>query len=246
MAYIRLSLRRTAQPRYTRFPIIFGGCFSKVAIGFIPTARAGCAPPGSRAARCASETSRRRRRLRSRSRSPRAALPFFTAVLHCRSSLPLTVTGCHLIRDLQSNLAAIAFIFRQNDGCRPGLGLGRRAARPQRRDLRGRLRGHRGAAGAGRIVAPCHLRAVARSPLHAIVSNGVGTSSSGAAMRPNPRSSWPARRWWGWSCVRPTRRRAAASPGRVCHFKSDYIHMNVLNNSYDRMCLRARSVGICT
>ena len=31
-----MSLRSTAQPLYTRFPIIFSSCFSKVTIGFIP------------------------------------------------------------------------------------------------------------------------------------------------------------------------------------------------------------------
>jgi hypothetical protein len=30
-------------------------------------------------------------------------------------------------------------------------------------------------------------------------------------------------------------RPGGTSPGRVCHFKSDYIHLNVLNNSYNRM-----------
>jgi hypothetical protein len=35
--YIRLSLRSTAQPLYTRFPIIFGRCFSKVTLGYYPT-----------------------------------------------------------------------------------------------------------------------------------------------------------------------------------------------------------------
>ena len=34
--YIRLSLRSTAQPLYTRFPIIFSSCFSKVTIGYSP------------------------------------------------------------------------------------------------------------------------------------------------------------------------------------------------------------------
>ena len=33
---IRLSLRSTAQPRYTRFSIIFNSCFSEVAIGYNP------------------------------------------------------------------------------------------------------------------------------------------------------------------------------------------------------------------
>jgi hypothetical protein len=35
--HIRLSLFSTAQPLYTRFPIIFGRCFSKVTIGNSPT-----------------------------------------------------------------------------------------------------------------------------------------------------------------------------------------------------------------
>ena len=34
---IRLSLYSTAQPLYTRFPIIFGSWFSKVTIGYNPT-----------------------------------------------------------------------------------------------------------------------------------------------------------------------------------------------------------------
>ena len=32
-----MSLRRTAQPLHTSFPIVFGRWFSKVAIGFVPT-----------------------------------------------------------------------------------------------------------------------------------------------------------------------------------------------------------------
>jgi hypothetical protein len=36
------------------------------------------------------------------------------------------------------------------------------------------------------------------------------------------------------------------SPGRVCHFKSDHFHLNVLNNSYDRMYLCARSAEMGT
>jgi hypothetical protein len=31
-----LSLRSTAQPRYSRFPIISSRCFSKVTVGFVP------------------------------------------------------------------------------------------------------------------------------------------------------------------------------------------------------------------
>jgi hypothetical protein len=34
--YTRLSLRSTAQPLHTRCPIIFGSCFSEVAIGCCP------------------------------------------------------------------------------------------------------------------------------------------------------------------------------------------------------------------
>ena len=34
--YIRLSLFSAAQPLYTRFPIIFIACFSKVTIGYYP------------------------------------------------------------------------------------------------------------------------------------------------------------------------------------------------------------------
>jgi hypothetical protein len=37
----RLSLSSTAQPLYTRFPIIFGSCFSEVTIGYNPTLGAG-------------------------------------------------------------------------------------------------------------------------------------------------------------------------------------------------------------
>jgi hypothetical protein len=33
---IRLSLRSTAQPRYTGLPILFSRCFPKVTIGFYP------------------------------------------------------------------------------------------------------------------------------------------------------------------------------------------------------------------
>jgi hypothetical protein len=40
-----------------------------------------------------------------------------------------------------------------------------------------------------------------------------------------------------WKVIPPPAMPGACSPGRVCHFKSDYIHVNVLNNSYDRMCL---------
>jgi hypothetical protein len=35
--FIRWSLRSTAQPLYSRFPIIISSCFSKATIGFIPT-----------------------------------------------------------------------------------------------------------------------------------------------------------------------------------------------------------------
>jgi hypothetical protein len=56
----RLSLRSTVQPRYTRFPIIFSRCFSKVTIGFIPR---WCSPSaGSRTrprGRCDSRQTRR-------------------------------------------------------------------------------------------------------------------------------------------------------------------------------------------
>jgi hypothetical protein len=41
---IRLSLFSTAQPLYARFPIIFSTCFSKVTIGYHPTARASGRP----------------------------------------------------------------------------------------------------------------------------------------------------------------------------------------------------------
>jgi hypothetical protein len=34
---IRLSLRSTAQPLYTRFPVTFGSCFSKVTTGYNPS-----------------------------------------------------------------------------------------------------------------------------------------------------------------------------------------------------------------
>jgi hypothetical protein len=48
----------------------------------------------------------------------------------------------------------------------------------------------------------------------------------------------PAARQSGWSPQATARRRAGrTSPGRVCHFKSAVIHLNVLNNSYDRMYL---------
>ena len=39
LGYIRLSLFSTAQPLYSRFPIIFSTCFSKVTIGYHPTRR---------------------------------------------------------------------------------------------------------------------------------------------------------------------------------------------------------------
>jgi hypothetical protein len=58
---IRLPLRRTAQPLYNRFPIIFSGCFSKVVIGYnssrapseacgaVTSSESGaCWPPGRR------------------------------------------------------------------------------------------------------------------------------------------------------------------------------------------------------
>jgi hypothetical protein len=59
---IRLPLRSTDQPLYTRLPIIFSRCFSKVTIGFIPRDGAPC--------RCRGRRRRRRGAGRGRGRSP--------------------------------------------------------------------------------------------------------------------------------------------------------------------------------
>jgi hypothetical protein len=64
---IRLSLFSTAQPLYTRFPIIFGTCFSKVTTGYHPSGTA--SPP--RAAAATSSAHPRRSSMASAGRSAR-------------------------------------------------------------------------------------------------------------------------------------------------------------------------------
>jgi hypothetical protein len=64
--YIRLSLFSTAQPLYTRFPIIFSTCFSKVTVGYHPTS----APPPSASNRSGVPAKRFARRRRTAAGSP--------------------------------------------------------------------------------------------------------------------------------------------------------------------------------
>ena len=47
LGYIRLSLFSTAQPLYSRFPIIFSTCFSKVTIGYHPRCGSSCSSAGA-------------------------------------------------------------------------------------------------------------------------------------------------------------------------------------------------------